>query len=91
MDLTYRYDHIDKIAGQYAELLMTTTAEEMEMERLLMDINSRCYKLLQKGDTLTALYFRQVIEDKVRARDAAIADSIFGPRPYSAFTTTPRF
>lgn len=84
-DTRYRYDHIDKIIGQYTRLIMSTPPEGQKMEELMMDINSRCYMLLQQGDTLTALYFHHAIEDNVRRRDSILADRIFGACPYSAF------
>lgn len=82
----YRYDHLDKIINQYGNLLMATPIEGMEMERLLMDINSRCEMLMADGDTLTALYFHHAIEHNVRARDSLRADRIFGRCPYTAFS-----
>lgn len=80
-----RYELVEKIARQYCDRLMSLPAEGMEVEELLMNINSRSHALMEKGDTLTALYFRQMVEEEVRARDNARADLIFGPRPYSAF------
>lgn len=82
----YRFEHIDKIINQYGNLLMTTPTEGMEMERLLMDINSRCEMLMAEGDTLTALYFHHAIEHNVRNRDSLRADLIFGRCPYTAFS-----
>ena len=86
VDNSYRYDHIDKFVQQYSDIIMSTPPEGMEMERLLMDINSRCEMLMAKGDTLTALYFHHAIEHNVRNRDNALADRIFGACPYTAFT-----
>jgi len=81
----YRYDHIDKIIDQYCRLLISTPPEGMQMEELLMDINSRCQLLMAEGDTLTALYFHHAIENNMRLRDSILADRIFGIRPYTAF------
>lgn len=80
-----RYELVEKIARQYCNRLMSLPAEGMEVEELLMNINSRSHALMEQGDTLTALYFRQMVEEEVRARDADHADLIFGPRPYSVF------
>lgn len=80
-----RYDHIDKIVNQYGNLLLSTPVDGMEMERLLMDINSRCRMLMEQGDTLKAFYFHHAIEQNVRARDSILADRIFGECPYTAF------
>lgn len=81
----YVYDHLDKIINQYGDIIMATPPEGQPMEALMMDINSRCYMLLQQGDTLTALYFHHAIENNVRQRDSILADRIFGQCPYSAF------
>lgn len=81
----YVYDHLDKIIGQYGDIIMSTPPDGQAMEALMMDINSRCYMLLQQGDTLTALYFHHAIENNVRQRDSILADRIFGQCPYSAF------
>lgn len=80
-----RFDHIDKIVNQYGNLLLSTPVDGMEMERLLMDINSRCRMLMEQGDTLKAFYFHHAIEQNVRARDSILADRIFGECPYTAF------
>ena len=85
-DYTCRYDHIDKFVQQYSDIIMSTSPEGMEMERLLMDINSRCEMLMAAGDTLAALYFHHAIENDIRHRDNALADRIFGACPYTAFT-----
>lgn len=85
-DYTYRYDLIDKFVQQYSDIIMSTPPEGMEMERLLMDINSRCEMLMAAGDTLSALYFHHAIENDIRHRDNALADRIFGACPYTAFT-----
>lgn len=79
------YDHLDKIINQYCNLLMSTPVDGMEMEALLMDINSRCQMLAAEGDTLKALYFHHAIEQNVRKRDSVLADRIFGQCPYTAF------
>lgn len=84
LELT-RYDHIDKIVNQYGNLLLSTPVDGMEMERLLMDINSRCQMLMEQGDTLKAFYFHHAIEQNVRNRDSILADRIFGECPYTAF------
>ena len=81
-----RYALVDKIANLYAHKLINMPAKGMAVEELLMNINSRCQALMAQGDTLTALYFRQMVEDNVRKINATRADSIFGQSPYSAFT-----
>lgn len=80
-----RFDHIDKIVNQYGDMLLSTPVDGMEMERLLMDINSRCQMLMEQGDTLKAFYFHHAIEQNVRNRDSILADRIFGECPYTAF------
>ena len=81
-----RYALVDKIANLYAHKLINMPAKGMAVEEMLMNINSRCQALMVQGDTLTALYFRQMVEDNVRKINATRADSIFGQSPYSAFT-----
>lgn len=84
-DPQYIYDHLDQIINQYGDIIMETPPDGQEMEELMMDINSRCYMLLQDGDTLRALYFHHAIENNVRQRDSVLADHIFGHCPYTAF------
>lgn len=81
-----RYALVDKIANLYAHKLINMPAKGMAVEEMLMNINSRCQALMAQSDTLTALYFRQMVEDDVRKINATRADSIFGQSPYSAFT-----
>ena len=80
-----RYDLVDQIANLYAKKLINMPEEGIELESMLMNINSRCQSLMAQGDTLIALYFRQMVEDNVRIRNNAHANRIFGPIPYSAF------
>lgn len=80
-----RYELVDRIVKQYSKLLLATPPDGMEMEKLLMDINSRSEMLMAAGDTLTALYFHHAIERSVREQDNAFANRIFGECPYTAF------
>lgn len=81
-----RYELIENTAEMYSNKILSMPAEGMAVEELLMNINSRCHALLEQGDTMTALYFRQLIEETVRNRNNEHADLVFGKRPYSAFT-----
>lgn len=81
-----RYELIENTAELYSNKLLSMPAEGMAVEELLMNINSRCYALMEQGDSMTALYFRQLIEETVRRCNNEHADLVFGKRPYSAFT-----
>ena len=81
-----RYELIENTAEMYSNKILSMPAEGMAVEELLMNINSRCHALLEQGDTMTALYFRQLIEETVRTRNNEHADLVFSKRPYSAFT-----
>lgn len=76
-DDTYRFEHVEVLADDYARLFRQPMLE-VELQYLLLDIRSRIGRLYDAGEESLALFFSFSIVDKVSRRDKVFADSIFG-------------
>lgn len=88
-DYAYRYEHVEKIAGDYAAVILEEARSDVENQALLFDAGSKANKLaLEFGEGL-ADYFVVELEEKIFEVDPALADSLFGySAPKSVFLST---
>lgn len=72
----YRYEHIDGFSAQYAEKILSFSNSEMELQECVLDLMWRYSRLNAAGDSLLAEYMITSVDEILKAKNQALADSI---------------